>query len=271
MHPELKTYLPWDIQPVQFPYNASFQVRHRAIVRNDTNEVLAFVGQRYTPFTNHHLHELAYYLEESGKFETLGFEEFRGGKMVLGYLKYIGAPTSANLFPTEETLIIANTHDASRQLHISRTQYLIRCQNQFNAGKNLLKITHDPFLPENIQLMNRIIKIFEEDCKDSEKLFEDLGKRIIGKKEVEEMLNLLLPVLADEENKKATDKWAKELLTSIEREMSELGSTAFGLFNGITWFTSHVLQSNEVLVSGRGKIGSIHQKANTYFKNILLQ
>jgi hypothetical protein len=202
MHNELLTHLPWDIAQVGFPYSHQFYTNKNAIIRNDTHEVLAFVGTRYVPFSNQRLHELTYALEETGLFTTQGYESFKKGKLVLAFLQYTGARTAAYRFPTEETLVIANSHDGSRRFHISRTQQLIRCMNQYNSGINLINRIHNQHMVSNDQMVEVIRNAFEEDLKRDEIFCEGLIKKEVGELDIKEVISLIEDILGEPKKKK---------------------------------------------------------------------
>jgi hypothetical protein len=70
-------------------------------------------------------------------------------------------------------------------------------------------------------------------------------------------------------NQRKKNSWAETLLKSIEHEMDSLGSNAFGLWNGVTWFTTHHILRREKIISGRGPIGQIHEKTHSYLKTLI--
>ena len=61
----------------------------------------------------------------------------------------------------------------------------------------------------------------------------------------------------------------KVLRQSIEKEMKDIGNNAFGLFNGVTWYTSHEMRNAES-VAGRmsGTANQINQKAYRFCNNL---
>ena len=56
---------------------------------------------------------------------------------------------------------------------------------------------------------------------------------------------------------------------SIEREMKDLGNNAFGLFNGVTWYTSHEMRTSDSVNSQiSGTANLINQKAFRFCNNL---
>jgi hypothetical protein len=59
------------------------------------------------------------------------------------------------------------------------------------------------------------------------------------------------------------------LHNSIKREMKDLGNTAFGLFNGVTWYTTHEMRNSEAKQSMiNGTANRINQKAFRFCSNL---
>jgi hypothetical protein len=59
------------------------------------------------------------------------------------------------------------------------------------------------------------------------------------------------------------------LRKSIDREMKDLGNNAFGLFNGVTWYTTHEMRTSDLVTSQiSGTANLINQKAFRFCNNL---
>ena len=55
----------------------------------------------------------------------------------------------------------------------------------------------------------------------------------------------------------------------MSREMKDLGQNAFGLFNGVTWYTSHSIRTNNrSFGNSNGVAYEMNKKALYYLSNI---
>ena len=79
-------------------------------------------------------------------------------------------------------------------------------------------------------------------------------------KEVQIMLNYDSRVTDKNEQKESLSMLT--LRNSINREIKDLGSNAFALFNGVTWYTTHNMRTRNSLNSQiNGTANLINQKA----------
>ena len=75
MKTDLQPKLNWDIRLEPVILNKSFDTGKKAIIRNDTNQLLSIVGKHYEPVTNSQLMHFTDALTKSGEFELKGFDE----------------------------------------------------------------------------------------------------------------------------------------------------------------------------------------------------
>ena len=68
MKTDLQSTLNWDIRLEPVLVNNSYDTGKKAIVRNDTNQLLSIVGKHYEPFTNSQLLDFTDKLTKTGEF-----------------------------------------------------------------------------------------------------------------------------------------------------------------------------------------------------------
>lgn len=258
---KLMSSLEWDVksQPL-FTITESYTER-RAIMRNDNNRLLGIVSENYKAFTNRELQKLCKAIEKIGKFKTEGFTELKNGKIVMAFIRNHSTGLKIAGLDLDEYLVIGNSHDSSRQLFIGTSQTLIRCENQFYSNVPLMRVKHVHGLSVQKNFINKVKESYEYGRRELYKAIETLPSKSISQKLVDDLIVYLLNTdiqLPSHDRKKEilNSQSALNLRECIGREINDLGQNAFGLFNGVTWYTSHELrqpQNNFGNASGMAK------------------
>ena len=268
MKKELQKTLNWDVktESVLAPNN-SFKTKKKAIIRNDNNTLLGIVGDTYEPVTNSQLLYLTDALTKSGEFELKGFDEINNGKIILAFLKNNNTDLKMNGCKMEEYMFIGNSFDGTKRFHVGTASNLIRCANQFSSTLEVYSKKHNSNLIIDDLSIKNLIKSYKETKTELYESFNGLEKikideSIIEKliKEVQIMLNYDSRVTDKNEQKESLSMLT--LRNSINREIKDLGSNAFALFNGVTWYTTHNMRTRNSLNSQiNGTANLINQKA----------
>lgn len=76
----------WEVkeQPLYINGNIS---NYKALIRSDNSKTLTVRTNKYHTFRNRELMRLADRIAAKGNFSVEGFDEFKGGKKVIGYLR----------------------------------------------------------------------------------------------------------------------------------------------------------------------------------------
>jgi hypothetical protein len=134
MKTELQSTLNWDIKLEPVIVNNSVDTGKKAIIRNDTNQLLSIVGKHYEPVTNYQLLDFTHKLTKTGEFKLKGFDELNNGKIILAFLQNTNPNLKINGCQNEEYLFIGNSFDGTKRFHIGTASNLIRCANQFSSS-----------------------------------------------------------------------------------------------------------------------------------------
>lgn len=133
---------------------------HRAIVREDTGDVLGVVGEGFTPVQNEDLAEL---LQALGRpVETMG--SLRGGRVLFALLRQgefrVGAGDR-----TVQYLLAVNGHDGSRALSFLPTDVRVVCANTLRMAEGAagatVRLLHTSGLPERIRAASSALESAE--------------------------------------------------------------------------------------------------------------
>ena len=142
-----ETDLTWDVKPSEIIVNNQIVKSHYALVRSDNNNVLEIHKDSYNPFYNIEFRSLLDDLQKITGFEELTYQEFKEGKVVLGYLKNNQKDVSINGFNVDQYLVLGNTHDGTKGIFLGTSEIMLRCMNQFGriVKSNVIKHTKNNF------------------------------------------------------------------------------------------------------------------------------
>ena len=242
--------LNWEIttEPV-LTFSGQF-TNKKAILRQDTGATLGIVGQDYAPVYNQQLMGIVDRLTHGGCFRLFGYDTFREGKLIIAYLEYMTKDHSMLGLPMREYLIIGNSHDGSRPLYAGTGCSLIRCENQFYSTLEIFRRKHTSRLNINDFELDEVILRYREKSKELYTSFEGLDQVRVTNKVVHQLIEEVQASmrndsrLANPRENRTYSNSIERLRVSIAREMEALGENAFGLFNGVTWYTTHEMREN---------------------------
>jgi hypothetical protein len=202
-------------------------------------------------------------------FEHCGYAEFEGGKKVLAFLKNNEKVKICD-FDFDDYMVIGNSHDGSSAFFIGSTTTMIRCQNQFTHANRNMKAYHKLNNEVRIKEIVNYFELYQESKIQVSQKMEQMQKVKINNKILSGMIANVLNInlgrdnsLGDIEDVISTRKknLIYEIELSISKETSELGENMFGLFNGITHWTTHVRKGEKVFGNCLGTNSQINKRA----------
>lgn len=222
-----------------------------AIVREDTNTVLSTMGSDYTPYQNHEMIELLERISNMTGLEVRKSGSFGGGEKVFIQLK--SGDLKLGNDRIEGYLTGINSFDGSTSLAFGPTNVTISCTNTFYSAfrdmsskvrhtKNMV-IKIDDICKSLESVLIEEKKIFDDIVRLSETPFDDVikervTKHLFGiKKEIN--LNEVDAISTVTQNK------LSRFHIDMNGEISQKGENLWGLFSGITKYTSHSLTKND--------------------------
>lgn len=247
MQPD-KLTLDWEVQTERL-YNRDGRALKdfRLLTRSDDGSVLNVCKKSYNPTLNETFKDCVEKMQKVTNFEFSGFVEVQGGKKLFAYLKSNNEKIAG--FDFNNYMVIGNSHDYSSGFFISTVHYMIRCENQWaNVKKGALhSIPHTAGSEIRIeQLMHRFQVYMDSLAQNKRKL--ELWKQIDISQELREaMIERVLAIDTGKEGGMPTRTQNRiELLeTSIDRECGDIGNNLLGLFQGVTHYTTHVMNQKE--------------------------
>lgn len=260
----MENFLSWDIEQSHiYDQNGNPIEGYKAITNGNTGHLLNIAKNSYTPVSNEQLLEKVALLQKATGFELEGFETFKNGKKVMAYLKNPNAQNMVGL-STKNFLIVGNSHDSSTALFSGLTNYIHRCANMFTQQNMQMRVHHTADINARLDDMVETIDFYFDAEQQIYRQMEAFDRVKISERKKEELVeNLLDFKMLDYDDISTRRRNKAELIfESISRETAELGNSLFGVFNGITHYTTHVLKStNKTFGSPFGHAAEINKKA----------
>ena len=250
MKNDLKPQLEWDIQVENVEISRAFETGKLALFRNDTDKLLGLVSKKYNPISNQQFMNFANRLAHTGEFELQGFTELKGGKIVVAFLKNSNPKLTINGFPNEEYLFIGNSFDGSKPFHIGTASSLVRCENQFTSTLKVFSQKHLSLVHMDDTMIRDVLEGYKKQSLLLYGSFDGMHEVLVDEAAIEDFMNQVKALLSkpDEKTNGEMKSWTAyprllSLRRAIDREMNDLGRNAFGLFNGVTYYTTHNLKT----------------------------
>lgn len=244
--------LRWDVskQPLVLP--SGVETGFFGIVREDTQKVFATCKEDYMPYQNSELAELLIRISEKTGYEIHSGGSFNnGGKVYLqlntnNYITGLGD----NGTTVKGYVTGINSHDTTTALKWGAVNFTVCCRNTFAMASKALQQSakHSKSLHDRVETSIRQITGIAEAEKTIFDSFITLADKPVTKTHIATIVRNITDVDIDIKGSAATDKYStyslnrtNELLNSISQEMNQKGQTLWGLFSGVTHYTSHVV------------------------------
>jgi phage/plasmid-like protein (TIGR03299 family) len=247
--------------------------KSKAIIREDTNTVLSVHGDGYFPYQNHQMVEL---LDKVS--QQVGLPIHKGGYFGEGekvYLQLKSNDLKLGNDRVEGYITGVNSFDGSTSLAFGPSNITISCQNSFFAAfRNLnAKIRHT----KNMEMrIDDICRGLEGVLEEEKEMFEDIKKlsetKMTKKQEdwvTRTLFNIMRDVdLNDEEAvSTVTRNRLSRFYVDLNGEIKEKGDNLWGLFSGVTKYTTHSLSKGDN--SENKMFGTYGQRERQIFKELV--
>lgn len=224
---------------------------YRALVREDTNDVLSVRSDAYHPFQNEQLIELLDRVSNRTGLEISRGGSFKNGARV--YIQLKSTDLKLGNDRIEGYLTGINSFDGSTSLAFGPSNITISCQNTFFASFRQLdaKVRHtsgmqikiddicyrlENSLDEEKKMFNNIVEL-------SETRFDDIIKdRVIRK-----LFDIKPEVSLTDVDALSSRKFNQlsKFYVDLSGEISQKGDNMWGLFSGVTKYTTHSISRND--------------------------
>lgn len=222
------------------------------LVRDDTKTTFATCKDSYVPYQNSELAELLIRIADKAGYEIHSGGMFNNGAKI--YLQLNTGNEIKNLGANKTTVkgyvTGLNSHDGSTSLKWGAVNFTVCCRNTFAmANKNLQQSArHGKSIYDKVEASIRQITGIADAEKAIFDQFIKLSEIPVTKENIAAIVknvtdvDILKPKTSqDKDVSTYAINRSEELLHSIASEMKQKGQTLWGLFSGVTHYTSHVI------------------------------
>jgi len=252
--------------------------------RTDDGSWFGPVGEDYVPFQNHSAVMLALLVARH-----LDFDIASAGALCEGAWPYVQINTGSidgigqNNDTVKQYATVTTSHDLKFALRFGYSDLVISCSNTFRANNRMLgkqnSIRHSEGMSKKLK---ELLKLSEEVKKTTKKALEIYGKMSEVKlstkayNRVVEMLTKvkaeqLLPNASEEvKSMNARTRIKVDLVKEcLDHEIGQKGSTLWGLWNGVTYYTTHMYAGDNAKNRDKEKFaGHLHRDENKVFAEL---
>ena len=224
---------------------------HMALVREDTNAVLSVRSDSYHPYQNEQLIELLDKVSNQTGLAIHKGGSFKGGARV--YVQLKSGDLRLGTDKIEGYLTGINSFDGSTSLAFGPSNITISCMNTFFASFRQIdtKVRHTSGMQIKIDdICRRLDRSIEEEkvmfnniVELSETTFDDLIKERV----VRSLFDIKPEVNLKDEDALSTRKFNQisKFYVDLDGELKQKGDNLWGLFSGVTKFTTHSLKDSQ--------------------------
>lgn len=236
----------WDIVTTPITANGIEIPNYKAITRSDNGACLNVAKATYTPTPNSLLVDTVERLSEITGFEKTGYSEFRGGRLILGYLKSNKTESIAG-YPTDNYMVVGNSHDGSKSFFVGTSDIMLRCQNQFSHVSQQMKAYHTKNNALRIEEMLQAFQVYQDEKMRVNRNMEQFQKVKIDEKIIVALAERLFKMEAEEKLSTRKANLYEQFRGAVSRETGDLGMNLHGLFNSVTYYTTHLINTKETV------------------------
>jgi hypothetical protein len=256
--------LNWSVREENLFTESGIQVAKKAIIRNDNNAILNdAVGIDYVPYQNEELIELLERITRS-----TGLKVARSGYFGLGEKVFIQLKSENLTLGTDRVegfVTGINSFDGKTSLGFGASNVTISCQNTFFAAyRNLDKVRHTKNMKLNIESILReldIALVEEQSIFNAIKAMAEAPITEALKERVARKLFNIKPefdLKSPELNPKKRNLMSAYFVDS-RGELAEKGANLWGLFSGVTKYTTHHISGDSTERKLFKKTGSVER------------
>jgi hypothetical protein len=263
----LPNQLDWDIKACPVISNGIVANGYKAIHRDDDQSLISIVKDSYREVNNKEFKEIVQSLADISGFSLEGYSSVKNGSKVLAYLKNNQKKAIAG-FEVDNYMILGNTFDRTSGFFVGNVNKMLRCTNQWGIITMDHSIRHNSKIKDEIDKLAEVYQIYFTAEKEATERYESWHGILIPEELKELFVERALDVEGQISARKTNQKLA--LFDSVNREIAEMGPTAFALFNGMTHYTTHKVGSvNKVFGNVFGHTKALNDKAEKVVADLI--
>jgi phage/plasmid-like protein (TIGR03299 family) len=242
--------LNWKVEkrPLFFQATESIDVPtdYFGVIRTDNNDCFGAMTNQYEPFQNSELAELVLNISDVIDKPVTHGKVFKGGRRVAMQIEL--EPIKVGFDTIKRYATAINSHDGSTSLRWGTTGYTVSCDNQFSALRKDLQSSakHTGNMRQLIDNSFRTLERLEKADTTLYDTFRKMTEVPVTTDFVNDVIKKISKVDLKTPTREAQKLYStrainksQDLFLSTAKEMSYKGQTLWGLFSGITHYTTH--------------------------------
>lgn len=269
-----QTGLDWNVRIEKTFTESGIELDRIGLVREDTNDILGVHSNGYVPYQNDQLVDLLQRVSSLTGLEIHKGGEFGGGRKVFIQLKSNDLKLGNDRVEGYVTGI--NSFDGSTSLAFGNSNLTISCQNTFFAAyRNLEKVRHTKNMNHKVDEICRGIDMLVEEEQQMFTTIKRMSEVSYDQKTKDRVIKSLFDIDYDiqlvgyhdsDELSTNTKNKLSRLYIDMNGELQEKGDNLWGLFSGVTKYTTHSLSKND---NTENKMFGTYGKRERYIFNEL--
>jgi len=250
---------------------------HVATVRNDTNEILGIVGADYRIIQNSEAFEFFNHLvgsKQDVKIQTVG--ALGKGERIFITAKLPHEIIVGRDDLTEMYVVLTNSHDGSKAITAGLTPVRVVCQNTLKVAlgslKSSISVRHTMNAQSNLNRAGELLSHSLKYGKTLEEAFDFLYRKKIHSSAIRDLIKSVISTDKIKETQVRGNSRVDNICDIIENVYNSgvgqegIQGTAWGVFNAITHYSSHIANYKseatkfDSLIMG-GNMEKMNQKA----------
>lgn len=231
-------------------------VDHKAVVRQDSGNVLGIVGPRYQPLQNAQAFDWFNPFVENGEvaLETAG--SLDEGRRIWVMAKIARDPSV--IVKGDEVLkylMLSNSHDGTLAIRVGYTPIRIVCANTLamahnsNASK-LIRVRHTASSKVALDKLRDIMNIVDREFEATAEQFRFLASRMFNQKDIREYVKAVLgkEKIADEDLPTRTKNQLDEIIGLIDhanQKLNGVDGTYWAAYNAVNQYLNYDAGRND--------------------------
>lgn len=252
---------------------------YKSVLRVDpdgSKTPLAVRGNKYEPFSNKSFCNLAKTFANIAEIEQPKFDSFNEGRKVLATCQNNNQNFYIGNNQISDSLVLGYSHDGTWSLWIGISTFLHRCKNMYSTSIKVFKAKSTASIHLRTQEFKREFEAYQKRRQILYNNFEEFQKIEVSQNFIDNFIKNLHNIDKDiklTEQSKRKQNLFEQTRKDIQTETKELGTNLWGLFNGVTKFTTHDYQNgrNAQNYNLLGTASKLNDKAfNTCMKQLEL-
>jgi len=270
--------LDWEIniQPV-YTTGERLLRGYQTIVRNDKDIALCVMKNSYNPRTNEEFSNIVKELAILSNSKTPYFSEYDSGRKVLAFLE---SPKKSTIggHRISDKILIGNSFDGSSSLFIATVLSYGGCNFTYLNRNASFRVSHRSKDLEQCFDYIEMLKDYEAEKKNLYNRFEEMQNVLLTDKIINDFIKVVIEYKTEDEDGNTielstrTQNKINDLKLSIEKKTNEFGKNVWGLFNGVTnYTTNHYSGGRKKNIEGNmyGTQNTMNQRALNYCLDLI--